>query len=246
MNNGVLVLGETYPVARYTALALAAKGHSLFMAGRDTAELERIAVDCAVRYGVEVRTGFFDVEDFDSHESFVKSVISAMGDLKGVVLAFNYLGSHRKATKDFNHSLAIFSENFLGVCSVLTPLANSFDDKKGGFIIVITSIEGDKGRGRNYVYSAAHAALTRYMEGLRNRLFSRSFVVLTVKCGLLDTLETFGKVSPRYLADPMKVGKKIVKALYRRQDVVYIPSYWRPIMSMIRHLPESLYKRIKF
>src|SRR5205085_5711791 len=88
----VLVLGATSAIARSTARAFAEKGYSLYLAGRDNEELERLASDFRLRYQIEVVCGVFDAEDYESHARFVEQVRSEAGGLKGVLLAFGYLG----------------------------------------------------------------------------------------------------------------------------------------------------------
>ena len=45
-------------------------------------------------------------------------------------------------------------------------------------------------------------------------------------------------------ASPAQVGKGIVKAIASRKDVVYVPWFWRPIMFVIRSVPEFLFKKL--
>jgi len=41
-----------------------------------------------------------------------------------------------------------------------------------------------------------------------------------------------------------KVGKGIYKAIIKRKNVVYIPWFWRPIMLIVKSIPEPLFKRL--
>ena len=88
MREPVLVLGATSAIARSAAAAFAEKGYSLYLAGRDREELERLASDFRLRYRIEVRCGVFDAEDYESHTNFVDRVVHEMGGVKGVLLAF--------------------------------------------------------------------------------------------------------------------------------------------------------------
>ena len=101
MSERVLILGATSAIARATAAAFAARGAALYLASRDGDELQRIAADLRLRYGVEVHYGLFDAELTESHEAFFKSVVQDMHYLSGVVLAFGYLGD-QQAARDFN------------------------------------------------------------------------------------------------------------------------------------------------
>jgi hypothetical protein len=46
------------------------------------------------------------------------------------------------------------------------------------------------------------------------------------------------------VAQPQKVGKGIYKAIKKRKNVVYLPWFWRPIMFIVRSIPEPLFKRL--
>ncbi len=245
MKGSVLILGATSPIARAIANALASEGVSLFLASRDDAELERIASDIVARYGVVVRCGHFDAESFPTHGPFVRRVVKEVGDLEGVVLAFGYLGEQSKAVVDFSEGLAILNRNFVGACSVLSECANYFEAKKSGFIIGISSVAGDRGRQSNYYYGAAKSGLSTFLQGMRNRLYPAGVHVMTVKPGFVDTGMTFGKAGMFLVASPQVIGEKIVKALNKRKNIIYVPWFWRYIMAIIKAIPESLFRRLK-
>jgi len=116
MSEAVLILGATSAIARATATAFAARGDSLYLASRDEEELQRIAADLRLRFGVEVHCGSFDAEATETHEAFFNSVVALMQDLSGVVLAFGYLGDQR-AARDFKEGAKIISANFTGAAS---------------------------------------------------------------------------------------------------------------------------------
>jgi short-subunit dehydrogenase len=84
-----------------------------------------------------------------------------------------------------------------------------------------------------------------FLQGLRNRLFASGVHVLTIKPGFVDTPMTahIKKGGPLW-ASPEQVAKGIVWAIDRRRDVAYVPGFWRPIMAVIRALPESVFKRL--
>jgi decaprenylphospho-beta-D-erythro-pentofuranosid-2-ulose 2-reductase len=69
--------------------------------------------------------------------------------------------------------------------------------------------------------------------------------VLTVKPGFVDTPMTSAfKKSPLW-AQPDAIAAGILRAVDRRAGVVYLPAFWWPIMSVIRHIPEFVFRRIK-
>ncbi len=244
MSETVLILGATSAIARATAAAFAARGAALYLASRDLGELRRIAADLHLRHGVEVQYGLFDAEATGSHEAFFNSVVEAMPQLSGVVLAFGYLGD-QQAARDFCVGEKIIASNFTGAASILSYCASYFEPLKRGFIIGISSVAGDRGRQSNYVYGAAKGALSLYLQGLRNRLYASGVRVITVKPGFVDTAMTYGMPGLFLVATPQSIGERIVRALGKPADVVYLPWFWRYIMLIIRHIPEPLFKRLK-
>jgi len=244
MSERVLILGATSAIARATAAAFAARGAALYLASRDADELRRISSDLHLRYGVAVHHGLFDAEATDTHPEFFKGVISAMPDLSGVVLAFGYLGD-QLAARDFSVGEKVIAANFTGAASILSICANHFEALQRGFIIGISSVAGDRGRQSNYVYGAAKGALSLYLQGLRNRLYPSGVRVITVKPGFVDTAMTYGLPGLFLVAPPQDIGERIVRALGKSVDVVYLPWFWRYIMLIIKHIPEPIFKRMK-
>ena len=46
-------------------------------------------------------------------------------------------------------------------------------------------------------------------------------------------------------ATPEEVADTVFEAIRRRRDVVYVRRVWRPIMLVIRALPERVFKRLR-
>jgi short-subunit dehydrogenase len=244
-DRSVLVLGATSPIARAVAVELARGGTSLYLAGRDLPELWRVANDLHVRFGVEVNVGVFDAEDPKTHATFFENAINRTGGFGGVVLAFGHLGDQTETERDPQLAQATIARNYSGAVSALLYMANHLEEKRSGFVVAISSVAGDRGRFSNYVYGSAKAGLTAFMQGLRSRLQKVGIPVLTVKPGFVDTAMTFGKEGTFLVASPEKVGKKIVRAIRARKDVVYVPGFWKWVMLAIKMVPERTFKKLK-
>jgi short-subunit dehydrogenase len=246
MKGPVLVLGATSPIARAAAGALAARGHGLYLASRDPEELSRIAADLSVRHKADVAWGRFDAEDFAGHEKFLDEVSARVGDLEGVLLAFGRMGDQEAAARDAARARALMDVNATAAISILTLCAAQLERRRGGFIVGLSSVAGDRGRRRNYPYGAAKGALSLYLQGLRARLHPAGVRVLTVKLGFVDTPMTFGLPGMFLVASPRDVGERIVRALDRGRDVIYIPWFWRCVMWIVRMIPEAIHKRLDY
>jgi decaprenylphospho-beta-D-erythro-pentofuranosid-2-ulose 2-reductase len=242
----VLVLGATSPIARLLAVKFASIGAHLYIAARDDAEASRIADDIKVRAGVPVIAGKFDAADFASHAEVIARATGELGGLDGVVLCFGTLGDEDKAQIDPAEALATIHQNFTGAVSLLTIAARQLEAQGTGFILVIGSVAGDRGRKSNYVYGSAKGALHLFVQGLRARLSKTKIHVMTVILGVVDTRMTWGREGARFTVPPERAAELIFEAWRKKRDVVYVPSFWRPIMAVVRAIPERIFKHASF
>jgi len=242
----VLILGATSSIARAVAQEFGIHGHSLTLGGRDQRELSTLASDLAIRCGVDVATLTLDVLSFEDHEAALRSWLDLEGDtLDGVVLCVGYLGDQAAAQADFAEARQIIETNLTGCVSVLNFIANEFESRRSGFICALCSVAGDRGRQSNYLYGAAKGGLAIYLAGLRNRLSRSNVRVITVKPGFVDTAMTFGRSGLFLVASPERVASAVYKAIRQGKDIAYVPWFWRPIMFLIRLIPESVFKRMR-
>ena len=242
----VLILGANAGIGRALAAEFAIHEYSLILAGRDLEELQALAADLHLRYGVGTRAERIDVLDFERLESALAACIGPEADsLEGVVLCAGYLGDAMAARTDLSEARRILDTNFAGSALALNVLANHFEPRRKGFICALSSVAGDRGRQSNYLYGSAKGGLTTYLQGLRNRLYHSGVQVITVKPGFVDTRMVFGKAKLPLVARPEAVAKNIYQAVVRQQDVVYVPWFWKYIMAMIRAVPEGLFKKLR-
>ena len=151
------------------------------------------------------------------------------------------------AEADFAEAARTVDINFKSYISLLQPAADYFRERGEGFVCALSSVAGDRGRQSNFIYGASKAALTAYLQGLRNRLARHGVRVITVKPGFVDTGMTWGVLDPRspLIAAPEKVARDVVHAVDRRRDVIYTPWFWRWIMFVICSIPERIFKNLK-
>jgi len=245
MMKKVLVLGATSAIAQATVRLLAARGASLYLVGRNPERLQAVAQDARTRGAARVETEALDLDDLAQHEALVTRAEGALGGLDGALLAHGILGDQAQAQGSYAETEKVLRTNFLSAVSLLTPLANRFESQKAGTLVVISSVAGDRGRQSNYVYGASKGALTVFLQGLRNRLARSGVAVVTVKPGFVDTPMTAAMKKNPLFASPEAVARGIVRAVDARQDEVYLPDFWRPIMFLIRGIPERVFKRLK-
>jgi short-subunit dehydrogenase len=162
-----------------------------------------------------------------------------------VLVAQGYLGDQEKAQSDPGEFREIQKVNYDQVVEFLLPLSAKLKEQRRGSLVVISSVAGDRGRQSNYFYGSAKAALNSYLSGLRNQLYHYGVHVLTVKPGFVDTPMTREIPKNGLFAEPDTIADGMYLAWKRRWDVVYLPYFWCVIMTIIRLIPEPVFKRLK-
>ena len=240
----VLIIGATSAIASETARAYAEGGARLFLTGRSGAKLAAVADDLRVRGAAEVHTAVLDVAQIARQAQIIDSATATLGGLDVALIAHGTLPVQSSCEKLVDDTVDALHVNFTATVTLLTVLANYFEAQRSGCIAVITSVAGDRGRRSNYVYGAAKGGVERFLQGLRNRLHASGVTVVTIKPGFVDTPMTAGVKKSPLFASARRVGRGIHRAIEHRRDVVYIPWFWRPVMMLIRGLPERLFKRL--
>lgn len=238
----VLIIGAKSDIAKELARIYAQNGYNLYLAGRNIHEIEEMANDLKIRYGVEVVLKEFDITAFDTHKDFYDQLNPKPF---GVIVSSGYMADQKECERDWSKTLNTINVNYTGAVSILNIVANDMEQRKEGFIIGISSVAGDRGRKTNYIYGSSKAGFSAYLSGLRNRLFSSNVRVLTVKPGFVYTKMTAHlKLPPILTSKPEEVARDIFNAQQKGKDVLYTKWIWRYIMLIIKHIPEGIFKRM--
>jgi decaprenylphospho-beta-D-erythro-pentofuranosid-2-ulose 2-reductase len=240
-----LVLGASSPVARAFAEAVAAAGAALLLAGRDRADLARSAADLKLRHGSHVEVLGFDALDRASQRLLADAVRTVVPEGKlDIFLGFGDMPDQAAMERDPELAVRAITASFTGAAALLLDLAPVLEAGRSGRVIVLSSVAGDRGRVKNYVYGAAKAGLTTFAAGLRNRLFRAGVTVTTVKPGFLDTGMTWGQPGIFLAASPVAAARRMLAAGVKGRETIYVPGFWAVIMLIIRLIPEKLFKRL--
>ena len=240
----ILVLGATSGIAEATCRLWAAEGHSLFLVARNSEKLAMVAADLRTRGAGSVSTAVADLDDTARHPELLAHAVNSLTGLDIAYLTHGILGDQQAAEQDFGHAAQILHTNLLAPVSLLTWLANFCAQRRSGTLAVISSVAGDRGRKSNYLYGASKAGLSAFLGGLRNRVDRQGVTVLTIKPGPVKTAMTVSMKGSNKFADVDKVAHTIVAAIHKRRDTLYVPFQWQPIMFVIRHIPERIFKKL--
>lgn len=249
MKTHIIVIGATSSVAQAAIRLWAARNASLTLVARNADELARVAADARIRGASEVATVVGDLTNREFIAKTVDAFAGAGSDNAQALIAYGSLTDSTRSDTDLVYLESELNANFLSAALWAQALAERFAqaDCGGGALAVISSVAGDRGRGSNHAYGAAKAGLTAFCSGLRARMNARGVHVVTIKPGFIDTPMTAHITKKGALwATPESVAAGIVSALDKRRDVVYLPGFWRFIMLIIKHVPEGIFKRLKF
>ena len=239
----VLILGATSDIARAIARAYAKACRGVILAARRHERLAADVADLKLRYCVEARAVEFDVLDLAGHARF----FDALGGLPDTVVSVvGFMGDEATSERDAEAAALVMRSNYIGPATILGEAANRMITRGSGVVVGISSVAGERGRARNYVYGSAKAGFTAYLSGLRNRLHGTGVQVITVLPGYVATRMTEGLATPKPLtAEPAEVADAILAAETRGRDVVYVRPIWRLVMAVIRATPEPIFKKMR-
>jgi len=241
----VVIIGATSAIAEATARLYAARGAQLFLVARNAARLQDIAADLRVRGSQEVFQATLEVNELHEHARVLDAAWSLLGHVDFALIAHGTLPDQTQCEASVDTAMHEFATNGGSTIALLTAMALRFEAQRTGTIAIISSVAGDRGRQSNYLYGAAKAAVTAFASGLRQRMAKLGVNVLTIKPGFVDTPMTRDFKKGALWAKPEGIARGIVRAADRGRSVVYLPGFWLPIMLIIRHIPEFVFKRIK-
>jgi short-subunit dehydrogenase len=243
VDSPVLILGATSDIGQAVAVAYAQLGRAIILAGRNPARLQDVANAVRTATGRTSRTAIFDVCDISGHIRFLDDLGVTPTT---VVCVVGYAGDQIALQQDPVGTEMVVRTNFSGPAALLGEVAQRMEQRSHGCIIAISSVTGERGRAKNYIYGAAKAGFTAFLSGLRQRLSRHGVHVVTVKAGFCNTRKSGGRFPPLLTSQPAQVAAAIVAAERQQRDVIYVLPIWRAIMTVVRLIPEGTFKRLRF
>jgi decaprenylphospho-beta-D-erythro-pentofuranosid-2-ulose 2-reductase len=248
----VLVLGGGSDIAMATLRELVrGRTTTIALAGRDPASLEPVAKelrDAARDHSgdvpITVEAVAFDANATETHEAFVADVFDRFGDFDLVLIAFGVYGTQEAADRDRQLALEISRANYLGTVSVTLPIVDRLREQGHGTIAVLSSVAGERARKSNYTYGASKAGIDAYFQGLGDALVGSGVSVMIVRPGFVHTKMTHGLDPAPLSTTPEAVAEAIVHGLARGSEIVWVPPQLRWVMSVLRHLPRPIFRRL--
>jgi NADP-dependent 3-hydroxy acid dehydrogenase YdfG len=220
----VLITGASSGIGRATALAFAAMGAYLVIAGRREGDLREVAQQIET-LGGEALVVPTDVTNQSEVERLISEALKIWGRIDILVVnAGEYVRCPiaELSMTEVERSMAV---NFYGAVSVVLAALPHMRAQGDGHIVLVSSMDGKKGLPFEAPYVAAKSALTGFGDVLRQELHGTGIVVSLVLPGRVDTPMIRDLRVPWISAKipAEKVASAILRTIRRRSSVVILP-----------------------
>lgn len=241
----VLVLGGGSDIARATVARLVkGRTRTVVLAARHPDTLAGDADDLRRAGATTVEVVPFDAADTETHTALVEDLFDRFGDFDVALIAFGVLGDQAAAEHDAAAALEIARINYLGTVSVAVPVANRMKAQGHGTIVALSSVAGERARRSNFVYGSSKAGMDAFLQGLGDSLVGTGVKVMIVRPGFVRTKMTEHMTPAPLATTPDAVADAIVNGLARGSETVWVPGSLRYVMSVLRHIPRPIFRRL--
>jgi decaprenylphospho-beta-D-erythro-pentofuranosid-2-ulose 2-reductase len=247
-----VVLGATKGMGRAVARALAARGDTVFLLGRDAPALKLSADDLRARAGkAEAVAGVAtcDLERLETFAPALDQALAALGRIDAVVVTAALFATQDQLEADaelLRRLLTVDFTNTILFCEEARRRLLANVNPSGGTLCVFSSVAGERGRKPVVYYGAAKAGLSRYVESLDHKYRAVGLRTICVKPGFVKTGMTEGLRAPPFAGEPEQVALDVCRAIDAGKPVVYTPRMWALVMLVIRWLPRFVMRKIGF
>jgi len=239
-----IIVGASSGIGAAIARRLAARGTAVALLGRREAELEAVAAGIRGAGGRAIALRH-DVTDYDTVPATFERIVTELGGLDLIVYASGNMHVPAEGEYDFGKDRDMIEVNVLGAMAWMNLAAARFEAQRGGTIVGISSIAGERGRRTMPGYTTSKAALTAWLEALRNRVSRYGVNVVTVKPGFVDTVLTQHLARKPMLISADRAAELILAAASRGGSrSAFIPGRWGLVAFIVRNLPSFLFRRL--
>jgi decaprenylphospho-beta-D-erythro-pentofuranosid-2-ulose 2-reductase len=239
----VLLLGGTSEIGLAIVRRLAGgRPIRVILAGRASSRLDE-AVAGLERSGCAVQTLDFSATDTGTHAEVVAKAFAG-GDVDVAVVAFGLLGDAEAAWQDVDTAVELATVNYTAAVSVGVALAGQFRTQGHGAIVALSSVAGERVRRSNFVYGSSKAGMDGFYLGLGEALRPSGVRVTVVRPGFVKTRMTAGMPAAPLSVTADEVADVVAAAVRNQRELVWAPAPLRAVMSVLRHVPRPIFRRL--
>ena len=239
----LLLLGGTSEIGVAVAAKFAAaRPLRIVLAGRPGDRLEAAATRLRTG-GSTVSVLPFDARAPQTHAEVVEKAF-ADGDVDVTLVAFGILGDQEAAWTDIDAAREMAEVNYVGAVTVGVALAERLRRQGHGSLVAISTVAAERPRRSNFVYGSTKAGLDSFYTGLTDALAPSGVHVSVIRPGFVHTRMTHGLKAAPLSQTPEQVADVIVSAVRNRREQAWAPAPLRVVMSVLRHLPRAVFRRL--
>ena len=240
----IVILGATCELGKEISLIYAKNNYNLILISRNLKKIQDLANTIQNKFP-EVHVDIYELNILNLDKQIkvydelknksIDGVISCIGE------------THNIDKVNEKKLIDIININFTYLVCFLSFFLEDFEKKNNGFLICISSVAGLRGRGKNFIYGSAKAALTTFMSGCRNYFNNTNIFIMTVLPGFIIRNKDLNTPKMNLLSiKPSNLAQKIFLAHKEKKQILYSSFIWRVIMNVIRILPNKIFNKIKF
>jgi short-subunit dehydrogenase len=240
-----VVVGASSGIGAAIARELLASGARVALIARRGAELASVVASLPETERASASVFVHDVTDFDETSRLFDRIVADLGGLDLLVYAAGVMPKIAEGEYAFDKDREMIEVNLLGAMAWMNLAAARFEAASAGTIVGISSIAGERGRRNNPGYCASKAALTTYLEALRNRVSRAGVNVVTIKPGFVDTRMTRGSKGLFWLVSPGEAAATSLGLARRGAGAdAFVPARWAIVAAIVRAIPSFLFRRL--
>lgn len=239
----LFLLGGTSDIAVSTASRYLKGGSLRVVVAARPSETRDEVVTRLRGEGATVEALDFDALDLASHRDVVDAAWSS-GDMDVTIVAFGQLGSSGEVWQDHARSVELAQVNYVGAISVGVLVAEKLRQQGHGALVALSSVAGERVRRSNFVYGSTKAGMDGFFLGLGEALAPHGARVLVVRPGFVHSKMTSGLQPAPLAVTADEVAEALVDGLARHKEIVWVPKAMRGVMSLLRHVPRPLFRRL--
>lgn len=239
----LLLLGGTSEIGLAVAAKFAqSRPLRVILAGRPGDRIEAAAEKLRAN-GSTVSVLPFDARRPETHAEVVDKAF-ADGDVDVTLVAFGVLGDQEKAWTDLDTAREMVEVNYLAAVTVGVALADRLKRQGHGSLVALSSVAAERPRRSNFVYGSTKAGLDTFYTGLTDALRPSGVRVGVVRPGFVHTRMTEGLKAAPLSQTPEQVADVIVNVVRGRREQAWAPGNMRYVMTVLRHLPRAVFRRL--
>ena len=193
-NQVALVTGASGGLGAQIALELAKRDVQLILVARNTAKLEKVALECQSFTSKPVNVYSCDLTD----DASVNNLLATLDETYEITMVINNAGlGYFKLAQDLSDTeiAQMLQLNLNTLIKVTQHFVPHFIEAKSGVIVNVASQAGKSATAKSSVYSATKFGVLGYSNALRLELKPYGIHVMTVNPGPIAT-DFFDKAEP--------------------------------------------------